>query len=43
MTKDEQKEVKSKYEMKCPECDDTNIFFGGSCPVCYSCGWSKCG
>ena len=27
----------------CPECKSENIQWGGSCPICMECGFSKCG
>jgi hypothetical protein len=26
----------------CPDCKSPNIQWGGSCPLCLECGWSKC-
>ena len=41
MTQDEKKEEKVNRNL-CDECQSPNIQWGGSCPLCMDCGWSKC-
>jgi len=41
MTYDEKKEEKVNRNL-CDECQSPNIQWGGSCPLCMDCGWSKC-
>jgi len=43
MKNDMQKEEKVNNKYQCPDCRSENIQWGGSCPVCMECGFSKCG